>query len=79
MGFVGDERSTRRAVAEAYGSISGQPFWLESTNGVITLTPKNGSAVVGVFVAVSDPTDPNNSCLNGTAKRFVVTGVVLWS
>lgn len=60
------------------GTIDGQPFTLETAGTALILTPRNGSTVVGTGNAVSDPTVANNSCTNGTATKFLVTGAVHW-
>ncbi|HVM12774.1 MAG TPA: hypothetical protein VM287_00385 [Egibacteraceae bacterium] len=63
------------------GTIGGQKFNLETAGTVLILTPDpvtGPSTVVGAGNAVADPTVQNNSCANGTATRFIVTGAVHW-
>lgn len=57
------------------GTINGKPFTLETAGSALVLT---GPDVAGTGNAVSDPREPNNSCTNGTATIFIVTGAVAY-
>lgn len=54
------------------GSIS-RPIQIQTAGGTFAIT---GPGVVGAGQVVADPTVPNNSCVNNTARLFRTTGVV---